>query len=154
MEHLKAEVERWAAESGQEYVAIEISNQFFLLGGSESICIYPFDINGSVNLSAIYNNKQKIFRWLRSDSKAARAKLEVLKPAILAALPAERRARVEGISVNYLISLLLRDVSTAITSVLLNDRNIARHIQTIRNSLDELQKLLIDKRKRDDKWRD
>lgn len=154
MEHLKNEVESWAAMSGQTHVTIEISSQFFRLGGSDSVRLYPFDINGPVDLRVIHNNRQQIFRWLRSDSKAARGKLEALKPAILSALPAERRARIEGISVNYVVSLLLRDVSTAITSVLLNDRNIAWHIQTIRNSLDELQKLLIDKHKRDDKWRD
>lgn len=145
MEHLKNEVESWAATSGQTHVTIEISSQFFRLGGSDSVRLYPFDINGPVDLRVIHNNRQQIFRWLRSDSLSARKKLEVLKPAVMAALPAERRARIEGVSVEYLTSKLLRDVSDLVAALLLKDRHVPEHIHIVANTFDTLQQHLSSK---------
>jgi len=139
IEKLKDEVEAWAAECGQEHVAIEISRMWFQLGADGGrVKLYPMEKNGVADWRAINTNRQAIFRHMRSHSKAAQAKVQELAEAINAALPAERRARLEGNTINYLVSILLRDVSTAITAVLLNDRDAARHIRTARNSLNAI----------------
>lgn len=45
---------------------------------------------------AINNNRQKIFRWLRGETTAARRKTQVLASVMKAVLPAERRARLKS----------------------------------------------------------
>ncbi|AKH63872.1 MULTISPECIES: toxin YdaT family protein [Photorhabdus] len=117
---LKAEVEAWAAEKGQEYVAIEISRMYFLLcERTVSAKLHPIEINGNANWKAINNNRQQIFRWLRSDSRAARRKVSELLPAIQSALPLERKARVNGETTNYLISVAIREFTAVIIAILL-----------------------------------
>ncbi|MBS9435880.1 tRNA-(guanine-N1)-methyltransferase [Photorhabdus noenieputensis] len=117
---LKAEVEAWAAEKGQEYVAIEISRMYFLLcERAVSAKLHPIEINGNANWKAINNNRQQIFRWLRSDSRAARRKVSELLPAIQSALPLERKARVNGETTNYLISVAIREFTAVIIAILL-----------------------------------
>ncbi|MFJ5331704.1 toxin YdaT family protein [Pectobacterium versatile] len=133
---LKNEVEAWAAEEGQETVAIEITRQFFVAGGSPHIRLNQIEQGGVVNWKAINNNRQQIFRWLRGDSKAAMRKIKTLAPAISEALPAERRARITGDTINYLLSMFLRNVSAVVTAILLNDRDISRQAQATHKSLD------------------
>nr|WP_244868619.1 toxin YdaT family protein [Photorhabdus noenieputensis] len=117
---MKAEVEAWAAEKGQEYVAIEISRMYFLLcERAVSAKLHPIEINGNANWKAINNNRQQIFRWLRSDSRAARRKVSELLPAIQSALPLERKARVNGETTNYLISVAIREFTAVIIAILL-----------------------------------
>ncbi|MEB2861428.1 toxin YdaT family protein [Staphylococcus sp. GCP4] len=49
------------------------------------------DADGNVDWRAINNNRQKIFRWLRGETTAARRKTQVLASVMKAVLPAERR---------------------------------------------------------------
>ncbi|QRN39589.1 toxin YdaT family protein [Pectobacterium carotovorum] len=100
MERLKAEVENWAVKDGQEHVAIEITKQFFLLGGNDSIRLRRIESNGVADCKAIYNNRQQIFRWLRSSSRASQAKSEALRPAIIADSPS--RASSSGMRFSHI----------------------------------------------------
>ncbi|ASY77971.1 toxin YdaT family protein [Pectobacterium polaris] len=136
MDRLKAEVENWAVKDGQEQVAIEITKQFFLLGGNDSIRLRRIENNGVADCKAIYNNRQQIFRWLRSDSRASQAKSEALRPAIIAALPIERRVRIEGDEESYLISILLREISAALIAIVLKDREVALRVRAAQKSFD------------------
>ncbi|WP_035346220.1 MULTISPECIES: toxin YdaT family protein [Dickeya] len=138
MERLKAEVEDWALEASQEHVTIEITKQFFLLGGSDSVRLHPIESDGDADWRSINNNRQKIFRWLRSDSRASRVKVEALKPAIIAALPAERRAHINGDQHDYLVSVLLRDISKALISIVLKDVEMVERIGRVQNSFDAI----------------
>ncbi|ONG13874.1 hypothetical protein BWR13_11745 [Escherichia coli] len=54
------------------------------------------DADGNMDWRAINNNRQKIFRWLRGETTAARRKTQVLASVMKAVLPAERRARLES----------------------------------------------------------
>lgn len=135
---LKHEVEEWAVEAGQETVAIEITRQFFVAGGSPHIRLNQIEQGGVADWKAINNNRQQIFRWLRGESKAAMRKVQALAPVMREALPAERRARITGDTMNYLLSVFLRNVSAVLTAILLNDRDIRRQAQIMHNSLDEV----------------
>ncbi|POE21475.1 tRNA-(guanine-N1)-methyltransferase [Pectobacterium odoriferum] len=117
MERLKAEIEQWAIELGQEHVAIEISKQFFTMGGNGAVRLSQIENDGIADWRAINNNRQQIFRWLRGDSKAAKRKIQALEPAMLEALPVERRARIDCDTINYLLSVFLRNVSDVLIVV-------------------------------------
>lgn len=140
IEALKNEIGAWAVERGQEHVAIEISRMWFLLGGGTGrVRLYPIeDEAGLADWKAIYNNRQQIFRYLRSDSKAARAKLQELAGAMHASLPAERRAHISDDPTNYMISTLLRDVSAIVTAVLMNDRHAVHYIRAAHSDLNAI----------------
>ncbi|WP_337261257.1 MULTISPECIES: toxin YdaT family protein [unclassified Serratia (in: enterobacteria)] len=140
LEKLKNEVINWAAMKGQEHVTIEITRMWLkLCPGPQRVKLYQIENEqGEADAQAINTNRQAIFRWLRGESKASRAKLRELANAIAAALPAERRAHLEGNTVNLLISVLLRDVSNVVTAVLLDDRDAVRHIRTAHNSLNAI----------------
>ncbi|CDG86546.1 toxin YdaT domain-containing protein [Xenorhabdus bovienii] len=128
---LKAEVEAWAIERGQEHVAIEVSRMYFLLchGRSQSRLHQIEDGMGKANWKAINNNRQQIFRWLRSDSNAAQRKISELLPAIEAALPAERRARLTSAdNLNYLASVAIREFAAAMSETLLGGRDMSHRI--------------------------
>ncbi|CAI0833621.1 toxin YdaT domain-containing protein [Serratia fonticola] len=145
IEKLKNEVIGWAATCGQQHVAIEISRMWLNSSAKpRKVRLYPIENKfGEVDLRAINVNKQAIFRWLRSDSIAASAKVQELAKALTEALPAERRARLEGRTVNYLISMLLRDTSNMITAILLEDRSITQHVLRVQNALHALQHQLL-----------
>ncbi|HEY3982469.1 toxin YdaT family protein [Cedecea sp.] len=145
IEKLKNEINAWAADRSQGHVAIEITRAWFQMGGGNGrVRLYPIeDENGLADWKAIYNNRQAIFRHMRGDSKAARTKMQELSSAMLAALPVERRIRIEGGSVNYLVSILFRDVSNMVTAILLKDCGITQNISTVRNTLDVLQQRLL-----------
>ncbi|CNB09242.1 MULTISPECIES: toxin YdaT family protein [Yersinia pseudotuberculosis complex] len=127
---LKAEVLAWATERGQEYVAIEISRMFFLLNEDMgSVHLHKIeDEEGNADWKSIYNNRQQLFRWLRGDSKASLRNVLALSSAIKAALPAERRARVNGETINYLVSIASKEFAAAISSVLLDDGDMSQRI--------------------------
>ncbi|MDE9437404.1 toxin YdaT domain-containing protein [Xenorhabdus bovienii] len=128
---LKAEVEAWAIERGQEHVAIEVSRMYFLLchGRSQSRLYQIEDGMGKANWKAINNNRQQIFRWLRSDSNAAQRKISELLPAIEAALPAERRARLTSAdNLNYLASVAIREFAAAMSETLLGGCDMSHRI--------------------------
>ncbi|AHM73504.1 toxin YdaT family protein [Yersinia hibernica] len=127
---LKAEVQAWAAERGQEHVAIEISRMFFVLNiNTGSVRLTPIENGqGGADWKSINNNRQQLFRWLRGDSKASMRKVLELSPVLKAALPAERRARVNGETVNYLVSIASREFAAAISAVLLDGCDMSQRI--------------------------
>lgn len=139
LEELKREIFNWAAESGQELVAIEISRMWFRLGGNTgSLKLQQIeDADGNADWRAINNNRQQIFRWLRGETKAARAKTLALVKAMEAALPAERYARL-GMSTQYLICVAIREFAAAIIALLLDARDgpqqVARALQAMRET--------------------
>ncbi|HDT5902829.1 hypothetical protein J0894_02470 [Klebsiella oxytoca] len=139
LEELKREIFNWAAESGQELVAIEISRMWFRLGGNTGLLkLHQIeDADGNADWRAINNNRQQIFRWLRGETKAARAKTLALVKAMEAALPAERYARL-GMSTQYLICVAIREFAAAIIALLLDARDgpqqVARALQAMRET--------------------
>ncbi|AHY06720.1 toxin YdaT family protein [Serratia plymuthica] len=143
IETLKNEISAWAAERGQEHVAIEITRMWFLLGGGTGrVRLHPIeDETGQADWKAIYNNRQQIFRYLRSDSKAARAKLLELKDFMIAALPAERRARLGGPTPQYLLSVAIREFAAAIIAILLGACDTPQRIAGALSALQETQRL-------------
>lgn len=139
LEELKREIFNWEAESGQELVAIEISRMWFRLGGNTgSLKLHQIeDTDGNADWRAINNNRQQIFRWLRGETKAARAKTLALVKAMEAAMPAERYARL-GMSTQYLICVAIREFAAAIIALLLDARDgpqqVARALQAMRET--------------------
>ncbi|WP_088371769.1 toxin YdaT family protein [Photorhabdus luminescens] len=139
---VKAEVEAWATERGQEYVAIEISRMYFLLNDSfsQSRLHLIEDESGNADWKAINNNRQQIFRWLRSDSNAARRKISELLPAIEAALPAERRARLTSTdNLNYLASIAIKEFAAAMSETLLGGRDMSHRIAVAISALNAME---------------
>lgn len=136
LEELKREIFNWAVERGQEHVAIEITRMWFRMGGNTStVKLHQMeDPMGNADWRAINNNRQQIFRWLRGDTKAARAKTRALAKAMEAALPAERYAQL-GMTTQHLICVAIREFAAAIIALLLDavDRpqRIARALQAI-----------------------
>lgn len=143
IEILKDEITAWAAERGQEHVAIEISRMWFLFDAeSETVRLHPIEDDfGRADWRAINNNRQQIFRWLRGESKAARAKVRELAAAMAAALPAERRARLGGVSVQYLLSVAIREFAAAVIAILLGACDTPQRIAGALNALQDTQRL-------------
>lgn len=143
MERLIKEITEWAAERGQEHVAIEITRMWLIFGTeSKTVRLYPIeDEFGHANWRAINTNRQAIFRWLRSESKAAQTKLRELAEAMTAALPAERRARLSGASVQYLLSVAIREFAAAIIAILLGANDTPQLIAGALNALQNTQRL-------------
>ncbi|MEI3775550.1 toxin YdaT family protein [Pectobacterium brasiliense] len=140
---LKNEVEAWAIEAGQETVAIEITRQFFIAGGDPHIRLNDIECDGVADWKAINNNRQQIFRWLRSDSKSAQRKVKALSNSIRMALPAERRARLsDEISVMYLVSMAIREFSAAIIAILLNDRDMSHQLAAANTAIAAITPIL------------
>lgn len=143
IEKLKSEIAGWAAERGQEHVAIEISRMWQLFGTeSKTVRLYPIeDEFGRADWRAINTNRQAIFRWLRGESKASRAKIREMADAMAAALPAERRARLGGASVQYLLSVAIREFAAAIIAILLGANDTPQLIAGALNALQNTQRL-------------
>lgn len=142
LEELKREIFNWAAESGQEVVAIEISRMWFRLGGNTgALKLHQIeDAEGNADWRAINNNRQQIFRWLRGDTKAARAKTMALAKVMESALPAERYARL-GMSTQYLICVAIREFAAAIIALLLDARDGPQQVNKALQAMRETQRL-------------
>ncbi|ATM95472.1 Protein of uncharacterised function (DUF1019) [Yersinia frederiksenii] len=118
-----AELRGWAAETKQEIVAAEIAQAYFVLGGGD-LPLTPVN-----DEHATHNNKQRLFRWIDSDTDRSKTKIAELTPAILRALPGERRARLENPnSVNYLAAQALRDFSLAMSAVFLGCSDMSQKL--------------------------
>lgn len=143
IEKLKEEVAQWAAERGQEHVAIEVTRMWMMFGAeSKTVRLYPIEDDfGRADCVAINTNRQAIFRWLRGESKASRAKVRELADAMAAALPAERRARLGGASVQYLLSVAIREFAAAIVAILLGANDTPQLIAGALNALQNTQRL-------------
>ncbi|MDX7272610.1 toxin YdaT family protein [Serratia marcescens] len=143
IEKLKNEIVSWAAEQGQEHVAIEITRAWFQLGADgDRVRLYQIeDETGAADWRAINTNRQAIFRHMRSESKAAREKVQELADAMLAALPAERRARLAGPTQQYLLSVAIREFAAAIIAILLGACDTPQRIAGALVALQETQRL-------------
>lgn len=120
-EQLRDALRGWAAEATQRTVSAAITRAFFQSGITDPLLARIELHNGTVDYAAWHNNKQQIFRWLDSDSAAARKKIKLLQPVILAAMPAELRARlVAGNSIEYLAIRALKEHQEAIAAALLH----------------------------------
>ncbi|HHH2003258.1 TPA: toxin YdaT family protein [Yersinia enterocolitica] len=118
-----AELRGWAAETKQEIVAAEIAQAYFALGGGD-LPLTPVN-----DEHATHNNKQRLFRWIDSDTDRSKTKIAELTPAIFRALPGERRARLENPnSVNYLAAQALRDFSLAMSAVFLGCSDMSQKL--------------------------
>ncbi|CCR39366.1 Putative uncharacterized protein [Salmonella enterica subsp. enterica serovar Agona str. 64.H.00] len=142
LDELKREIFKWAAERGQEHVAIEISRMWFRMGGNtRSVKLHQMeDSKGNADWRAINNNRQQIFRWLRGETKAARTKTKALAKAMEAALPAERYAQL-GMTAQHLICIAIRDFAAAIIALLLDARDRPQRIAQALQAIQETQRL-------------
>ena len=142
LEELKREIFNWAVERGQEHVAIEITRMWFRMGGNTSMVkLHQMeDPMGNADWRAINNNRQQIFRWLRGDTKAARAKTRALAKAMEAALPAERYAQL-GMTTQHLICVAIREFAAAIIALLLDARDRPQRIAQALQAIQETQRL-------------
>lgn len=140
MNDIKSEIYLWVAETSQEHVTIEICKVWFRNGGNTAgIQLYPIaDEHGNADFRSINTNRQKLFRWLGGDSVKSISKTRMLYPAILEALPAERRAKISKDQTAYLLVMLNKEVSKIITSTLLQERDMSQHIKSLRYVLDRL----------------
>lgn len=142
LDELKREIFNWAAERGQEHVAIEITCMWFRMGGNTNcVKLHPMeDSKGNADWRAINNNRQQIFRWLRGETKAARIKTKALAMAMEAALPAERYAQL-GMTTQQLICIAIRDFAAAIIALLLDARDRPQRIAQALQAIQETQRL-------------
>ena len=142
IEELKREVFSWAAECGQEHVAIEITRMWFRFGGNNNaVKLHQIEnADGIADWRAINNNRQLIFRWLRGETKAACRKALALAEAMEAALPAERYARL-GMTTQYLICVAIKEFAAAIIALLLDARDRPQQVARALQAMQETQRL-------------
>ncbi|AUU90235.1 toxin YdaT family protein [Phytobacter ursingii] len=142
IEELKREVFSWAAECGQEHVAIEITRMWFRFGGNNNaVKLHQIEnADGIADWRAINNNRQLIFRWLRGETKAACRKAQALAKAMEAALPAERYARL-GMTTQYLICVAIKEFAAAIIALLLDARDRPQQVARALQAMQETQRL-------------
>ncbi len=141
LDELKREIFNWAAESGQELVAIEISRMWFRLGGNTgALKLHQIeDTAGNANWRAINNNRQQIFVGCEARPKLREPKLWPSK-AMESALPAERYARL-GMSTQYLICVAIREFAAAIIALLLEARDGPQQVNRALQAMRETQRL-------------
>ena len=139
---VRSEIEDWAAEQGQEHVAIEVSRAYLRIvkNRSQGRLHVIEDESGRADWKAINNNRQQIFRWLRGDSRAPQRKIAELMPAIEMALPASRLARVRGDTKNYLATVAIQRFADAMTEILLEGRDMSHQINNVVRALNEISR--------------
>ncbi|QHM71315.1 toxin YdaT family protein [Mixta intestinalis] len=90
VEAVADEIEAWALAAGWKTVALAIAEQYHASGGGDILPVATSEL-------ALKNVIQRVRRILRGcDGPRYRVLAEQLKPAALAALPAERRAHIES----------------------------------------------------------
>lgn len=87
---IAAELESWALVEGWKFVGLAVAEQYHAAGGGYILPITDTE-KGLINAT---QRVKRIFRGFDGPRYAPQA--EGLKPAALAALPAERRARLES----------------------------------------------------------
>ncbi|MES3389860.1 toxin YdaT family protein [Enterobacter hormaechei] len=90
IEVVAAELESWALVEGWKFVGLAVAEQYHAAGGGYILPITDTE-KGLINAT---QRVKRIFRGFDGPRYAPQA--EGLKPAALAALPAERRARLES----------------------------------------------------------
>ncbi|XGI81157.1 toxin YdaT family protein [Enterobacter hormaechei] len=90
IEVVAAELESWALVEGWKFVGLAVAEQYHAAGGGYILPITDTE-KGLINAT---QRVKRIFRGFDGPRYAPQA--EGLKPAALAALPAERRARLEA----------------------------------------------------------
>lgn len=138
---LCAEVRSWANATNQEYVARIIAAAYFELGGSE-LRLYPVS-----EPEATHKNMQNIFRWLDGCTELAMAKVKELAPAIIHALPAERRHYLlTPDSIAYRSSCANKECTEAVNAALLESPELEREVDEAIESLLALKKVVSKQR--------
>lgn len=90
IESVAAELESWALVEGWKFVGLAVAEQYHAAGGGYILPITDTE-KGLINAT---QRVKRIFRGFDGPRYAPQA--EALKPAVLAVLPAERRARLES----------------------------------------------------------
>jgi hypothetical protein len=141
IEELKREIFSWAAESGQELVAIEISRMWFRLGGNTGVLkLHQIeDADGKQTGGPSTTTASRFFAGC-GETKAARTKTQALAKAMEAALPAERYARLD-MSTQYLICVAIREFAAAIIALLLEARDGPQQVAKALQAMRETQRL-------------
>ncbi|ELY6202323.1 toxin YdaT family protein [Cronobacter malonaticus] len=118
-EHVREALKAWAIAAGAEKTpTAEIVDAYFRLGLSSP------RLYGNEHPEALGRNTQKIFRWVKSDGKAARENIQALLPAIEAAMPPLLLARMRSHSSEYHRELverrerLVKDVDDFVASAI------------------------------------
>lgn len=135
---VRKEVEAWAAKEGQRAVAIKVTESALHL----RICdgLQPItDSNGTVNEKAVYNNRQQLFRWIRSNGKVAVKRINELLPAIEMSLPGYQRARLSGDDLMYKASIASRKCADAVGAVIVKDPDSHKELSAAINALRALR---------------
>jgi hypothetical protein len=133
-EKIRDEVEMLAMRVGQQAVTMKITEEAFNAG----ICdlLLPIsDAVGNADEKAIYNNRQQLFRWLRSDSSKAVNRIAKLLPAIIKSLPAERQARLRGDDISCLAVIANRECADVFNAVILHSQDIEKEVTEAINAL-------------------
>ncbi|WP_140921167.1 toxin YdaT family protein [Limnobaculum xujianqingii] len=125
---IREEIEAWAIGVGQKTIVALVTKEANKLGLSDLLPPYSNDIE-------LYNNRQQFFRWVRSNHRSAVEKVSQLWPAIEKSLPGERRARLIGEDLTYLVAVANRECSEAVNAAILNDPNFEKEREEAINSL-------------------
>lgn len=131
-DQIRAAVRAWSASlDNQDVVAGIIVEEWERQGGA------GLDFPGDLS-----RKRQKLFRWLDSDTGYARENIRQLTPAILAVLPLEFRARLSGqdcFMTRY--AAMEKEISEAKQAVMLN---APRHqlVKEVREGIEHLLNML------------
>lgn len=130
---LKVELEGWVQAVGWKMVTWEITMYFEKHGSGDLLSPLHQEPDKSLK-----RNRQRIQRAFNCDGYQYQAKALALAPYILAAMPAERRARLTApTSINYLASLALKECTEAVSALLLGSApgRLQKEIDEAINSL-------------------
>lgn len=112
IEAVAAELEAWALVEGWKFVGLAVAEQYHAAGGGEILPVTDTE-KGLINAT---QRVKRIFRGFDGPRYAPLA--EGLKTAALAALPAERRARLESPNDPvFLAALASKEFTDAINSI-------------------------------------
>lgn len=102
-EHIREALIAWAdGAKGEKVPAGEIVDTWFALNLS------GLDLHGSDHPEALSRNTQKIYRWVKSDSRDSKQKMQRLLPAIEKAMPVFLLAQMRSHSSDYYREMLQR----------------------------------------------
>lgn len=134
LSRLKTELDSWGKSAGWKTVICEITVHFEKYGTGDLLYGLLPDAEKSLN-----RNRQRIQRAFSCEGYQYQAKAHALAPYILAAMPAERRARLTApTSINYLASLALKECTEAVNALLLGSAP-ARLEKEINEAIDSLK---------------
>lgn len=134
IDNLATELEVLARRESWDNISVRVTREYQEQGGGD--LLEPIEIDGSVNLTARHNNKQRIQRAFRGSSQNYRDRAEELKPYVLAALPCEQRAKLTiKKSPQYIASMLNADFAVVMSAILLGCSETTQKINKFSDSL-------------------